>query len=116
MENDFVGSLTSFFMRSPSNKLVETVEDCVLWEFKHSTLESLFSSSPEMERLGRKMANFGLSLMEQRFDQLHFHSARERYDLLMKKQPELLQRVPLGMIASYLGITQETLSRIRSQR
>lgn len=49
-------------------------------------------------------------------DLITFISAKERYEILIKKQPEILQRVPLGMIASYLGITQETLSRIRAQK
>ena len=66
--------------------------------------------------VGRLFANYGISLMEKRFDDLHFNTAKERYEILMKKQPEILQRIPLGMIAFYLGITQETLSRIRTQK
>jgi hypothetical protein len=53
--------------------------------------------------------------MQKRFDDLHFATALERYQQLMANTPALLQRVPLGMIASYLGVTQETLSRIRAQ-
>jgi CRP-like cAMP-binding protein len=114
-ENDFVGSMASFFMRTSSNKFVETLENCILWEFEYSKLEKLFSLNQEWERTGRLFATYGLSLMEKRFDDLHFNSAKERYDILINKQPEIIQRVPLGMIASYLGITQETLSRIRKQ-
>jgi len=114
VENDFVGSMSSYFNQLPSNKLVETVEQCVLWEFEHSKLESLFTSSPEMGELGRLFSNYGISLMEKRFDNLHFYSAKERYEILLNSQPQIIQRVPLGMIASYLGIAQETLSRIRT--
>ena len=114
-EGEFVGSMASFFMRTSSNKLVETIEHCTLWEFEYQKLESLFSSSQELEKVGRRFANYAIALMEERFDNLHFNTAKERYQLLMKNQSELINRIPLGMIASYLGITQETLSRIRSQ-
>jgi CRP-like cAMP-binding protein len=116
MENDFIGSMSSFFMREPSNKLVETIEPCILWKFDYQKMEHLFSTNPELEKMGRLFSNYGLSLMEKRFDNLHFHTARERYNILLKQQPELLQRIPLGIMASYLGITQETLSRIRKQK
>ena len=116
VENDFIGSMSSYFMREPSNKMVETIEKCILWEFEFHKLEKLFSTNKELEKLGRLFANYGISMMEKRFDNLHFNTAKERYDILTKQQPEILQRIPLGMIASYLGITQETLSRIRSQK
>ena len=102
-------------MREPSNKMVETIEACILWKFEFARLEELFSTNQELEKLGRLFSNYGISLMEKRFDNLHFNSAKERYSILLKQQPEILQRVPLGMIASYLGITQETLSRIRKK-
>ncbi len=54
-------------------------------------------------------------MLEERFVANHFKEARERYDNLMSTAPHILQRVPLGHIASYLGITQETLSRIRTK-
>ncbi len=112
-ENDFVGSMTSFFLQVPSNKIVETLENCTLWEFEHKKLQKLFDTNLELAKAGRLFANYGISLMEQRFDNLHFNTAKQRYDILMERQPEIIQRVPLGMIASYLGVTQETLSRIR---
>ena len=113
VERDFVGSMSSFFLRKPGNKMVETLEYCVLWEFENSKLESLFESNAELAKIGRLFAYYGLSLMEERFDNLHFNSAKERLEILQSKQPELFQRVPLGIIASYLGMSQETLSRIR---
>jgi CRP-like cAMP-binding protein len=58
---------------------------------------------------------FGLVQVQRRFDDLHFSTALQRYQILMATYPTFIQRVPLSMIASYLGITQETLSRIRSQ-
>lgn len=112
-QNDFIGSMTSFFMRSPSNKIIETLEDSVLWEFEYDRLEYLFEKNPELARAGRLFANYGIAYMERRFDNMMFFTAKERYEILLKDRPEVVQKVPLGIIASYLGITQETLSRIR---
>ena len=73
------------------------------------------NASIEFERVGRRFSNYAITLLEKRFDNLHFNSAKERYEILTSNHPQILQRVSLGIIASYLGITQETLSRIRSQ-
>lgn len=113
-ENDFVGSMASFFSRTPSNKHVETLEDCRLWIFDYDRLEDLYAGSKELERMGRLFANYGMTVLEKKFDDFHSMSAKERYDVLVTKHPQILQRVSLGIIASYLGITQETLSRIRN--
>lgn len=113
MENEFVGSMSSYFLQVPSTKYVETLEDCVLWEFEHAKLQALFSQNAALAQVGLQFAYYGISLLESRLDNLHFHPAKERYQQLLEKSPDLLQRVPLGMIASYLGISQETLSRIR---
>lgn len=115
-ENEFVGAMASFFSREPSNKWVETIQDCVLWKFEHSRLEELFSSSHDLEKVARLFANHGISLLEKRFDAVHFNTAQERYEILIAEQPNILQRVPLGMVASFLGITQETLSRVRAKK
>jgi CRP-like cAMP-binding protein len=114
-ENEFVGAMGSFFSRKPSNKLVETLEDCILWVFNYHKLEKLYASMHELEHMGRAFANYGITLLEEKFDNSHFLSARQRYAILLEKNPTVLQRVSLGIIASYLGVTQETLSRIRSQ-
>ena len=112
-QNDFAGSMSSFFMQKPSNKFVETLEESELWELEYDKLESLFEVNQELSRIGRLFTNYGISIMEKRFDDMMFYTAKERYDILMHERPEIIQKVPLGMIASYLGITQETLSRIR---
>lgn len=112
-ENDLIGSMSSFFMQTPSNKIVETIEDCVLWEFEYNELQSLFETNKELGNIGRLFANYGIAIMEQRFDNLLFYNAKQRYEILLEKRPDIIRKVPLGMIASYLGITQETLSRIR---
>jgi len=65
--------------------------------------------------MGRKMAEEMCIILEERITSLHIESAEERYRSLIDDFPDILQRVNLGHIASYLGITQETLSRIRKR-
>ena len=68
-----------------------------------------------METIGRIMAEEYCKILEERIMSLHTKSAEQRYQTLLREQPEVSQRVSLGHIASYLGITQETLSRIRKK-
>lgn len=116
LENGISCSIVSFLTRRPDVRNIELLEPSVLWALAYHDLEGLYKQSHEIERLGRLLVNNGLIQMQQRFDDLHFATAQERYHKLLEEYPSLVQRVPLGMIASYLGITQETLSRIRSSR
>ncbi|HZY79228.1 MAG TPA: Crp/Fnr family transcriptional regulator [Cyclobacteriaceae bacterium] len=115
LENNFVTSFYSFISRHPCVENIQAVEDCVMWGISHKQLQSLYDKSPGIERLGRVMIERYYMMLEERFARNHFKEARERYDNLMTHSPEILQRIPLRYIASYLGITQETLSRIRSK-
>lgn len=115
-EGDFVGSMVSFLSQQPDRRGVELLEPSVLWAFPFVALENLYAQHHDIERLGRLLISHGLIQLQQRFDALHFSTAAERYESLMQNNPGLIQRVPLGMIASYLGMTQETLSRIRAHR
>ena len=114
-ENSFAVSIISFLTRKPDIRGIELLEPSVLYAISYQNLEDLYRKYHDIERLGRLLVNYGIIQMQQRFDDLHFATARERYQKLMTSHPSLINRVPLGMIASYLGITQETLSRIRSQ-
>ena len=78
-------------------------------------LNELYKRYHSMETIGRIMAEEYCKIMEDRIMSLHIQSAEERYNTLLKEQPDVIQRVSLGHIASYLGITQETLSRIRKK-
>ena len=99
----------------PDRRSIELLEDSTIIEIPHYELENLFAKYHDLERLGRLWSNYGIVQLQQRFDDLHFATAAERYAKLIQNNPSILQRVALGIIASYLGITQETLSRIRSQ-
>lgn len=108
-------SIISFLTHQPDIRGIELLEPSFLWAIAHSDLERLYSRHHEIERLGRLLVSAGIIQLQQRFDDLHFASAHERYQQLIATTPDVVNRVPLGMIASYLGITQETLSRIRAQ-
>lgn len=114
-EKTFACSIVSFITRKPDRRNIELLEPSVLWAIHYQDLENLYRVYPEIERLGRLLVSHGAVQIQQRFDDLHFASAPERYRKLVAQNPTLIQRVPLSMIASYLGITQETLSRIRSR-
>jgi CRP-like cAMP-binding protein len=113
-EGQFACSIVSFISRQPDRREIETLEDSLLFEMRFDDLERLYKQYHELEHLGRVLVSSGLIQLQQRFDDLHFATAKERYARLLHENPDLLLRVPLGMLASYLGITQETLSRIRS--
>lgn len=114
-DRQFVGSIVSFLSRQPDRRIVHLLEPSVVWSVSHQALETLYAQYHDVERLGRLLVSHGLLLLQQRFDDLHVATALERYQRLMATNPTLVQRVPLGMLASYLGITPETLSRIRAQ-
>jgi CRP-like cAMP-binding protein len=114
-EHSVAVSIISFLTRQPDIRGIELLEPSVLWAISRQQLEHLYQHFHDIERLGRLLLGFGIVQMQQRFDDLHFATARERYHKLMDTNPSLVNRVPLGMIASYLGITPETLSRIRAK-
>lgn len=114
-EDSFACSIISFISRKPDRRAIELLEPSVLLALHYNDLEKLSEKHHDIEHLFRQLVSFGLVQLQQKFDDLHFATALQRYQTLMTNHPSFIQRVPLGMIASYLGITQETLSRIRSQ-
>jgi CRP-like cAMP-binding protein len=114
-EGKFTTIIDCFLSNKPSNKYLEVLEDSVLWSLESREFERLCSINNEIQYLARLVYHDTIICMQERFDDLHFISAQERYEKLMDKSADLLQRVPLSIIASYLGISQETLSRIRSK-
>ena len=114
-ENDFACSVISFITRKPDRRIIELLEPSELLSLSYNHLEELCAAHHDIERFFRLLVGHGLVQLQQRFDNLHFKTSLERYQILMETSPSFIRRVPLGMIASYLGITQETLSRIRGQ-
>lgn len=114
LDQQFFLSITSFFQRSPSHLGIHTLEPAELRGIHYQDFMSLADRYHEVERLLRKMITDSLILSQVRMDAIQFETAQQRYDRLMATQPEIIQRVPLTYIASFLGMTLETLSRIRS--
>ncbi|WP_353136274.1 Crp/Fnr family transcriptional regulator [Pseudopedobacter sp.] len=114
-EGDFVAIAESFFTQKPSGYCIETLEDCSLFSIRYNDLIKLTDEFPIIEKVKSHVLQYFLLIATSRIIALQFQSAQQRYNALLEQQPGILQRAPLGQIASYLGITQETLSRIRSK-
>lgn len=114
-ENDFVTSFHSFITRQPAVENIQLLESCTLWSISKEQLISLYNHHHEIERLVRIVYEKYYIRLEERFVNAQFKTAKELYENLLHQTPHILERVPLGYIASYLGISQETLSRIRSR-
>jgi CRP/FNR family transcriptional regulator, anaerobic regulatory protein len=113
-ENQIIGGIDSFFSRKPSYKIIKTIEPSTLIAISYDDLNRLFEKHHDFEKVGRLLTTYAFLSMQERLFSIQFHPAKQRYESLIKANPDILQRVPLGQIASFLGITQVTLSRIRA--
>ena len=116
LDGQFFLSITSFFQRIPSHLIIQTIEPSVVFGIHHDDFMKLADKHHDIERLLRKMVTSSLILSQVRMDSIQFESAQQRYERLLQTTPQIVQRVPLTYIASFLGITLETLSRIRSNK
>lgn len=115
-ENWWVSDIASFYDRKPSKMYIETLEDCEILKISYDEKEKLLSEIPALERVFRILIqNHLISYQNRLFANISL-SAEERYDIFLEKFPELPQRVPQHLIASYLGISPEFLSRIRRRK
>jgi CRP-like cAMP-binding protein len=114
MDNSFFLSIISFFERKPSYLQIHTIEPALIRGIHYNDLMKLCDEHHEIERWLRKALTGSLILSQNRMDSIQFETAQQRYEKLLETNPSIIQRVPLSYIASFLGITQETLSRIRS--
>ncbi len=112
-EGHWVGDLYSIFTGKPSNLCIEAVEDTLVLMIESKRLEELYLEVPILERYFRKTLLSAYVNTLQRLNSTLSEPAEARYLKLIEDQPGLLRRAPLSHIASYLGITPESLSRIR---
>lgn len=115
-ENEFIASIASFFSREPSLHYVEFVEDAIVLEFSKDTIDTLSNKYRNFERYITKVVTETMLGLCERLYTIQFNKAEERYKHLISIHPEITKKIPLTHIASYLGITLETLSRIRNQK
>ncbi|MBR9854663.1 MAG: Crp/Fnr family transcriptional regulator [Algicola sp.] len=115
-ENQFMASVVSFFSKEPSPHYVEFVEDSIVLEFSKETVDILSNKHHDFERFISKVVTETMLGLCERLHIIQFSKADERYQHLISVYPDITQRMSLTHIASYLGITLETLSRIRSKK
>ncbi|MFY0698953.1 MAG: Crp/Fnr family transcriptional regulator [Balneola sp.] len=114
--NEWVNSPKSFIQRTTDIYYIDAIEKTSTLVLNVDDLVFLFDNFPEMERYARlSMGSIFGHLME-RIASMRFTSAKERYLHFKKIYSDIYPKIPLGMVASYLGITQETLSRIRAEK
>ena len=109
----FISSYTSFITGNHSLVYVQAMEDMEVLEFQRSDLYALFDKYPKIELLGRLIAESVVIYSEEHLFLLLNHTAKMRYKRLLESYPDYVNTIPLQYIASYLGITKETLSRMR---
>jgi len=113
VEGHIIHSELSFFYRTPSNSVVETIEPTVFLSISYDSLEQLFAQFPKIERMGRLIVtDLFVKKDFHYFDQLR-KSTRERFLDYIKTHSHMLQRVPQKYLASYLNIKPETFSRLK---
>jgi CRP-like cAMP-binding protein len=114
-EGDLILSYNSYIKEKPGYEIIELLEDSKLWRISHQTLQKLYTEHIGLANWGRKLAELELIKTEERFISYQYKTAKERYAELISQSPKLIQRVQLTHIASYLGVSPVTLSRIRAE-
>jgi CRP-like cAMP-binding protein len=110
-----VFEVSSFFNRTASKENFQAIVDCEGWFITYEQLNNLFHSMHEFRDFGRSILVKGFSSLKIRMLSMITETAEQRYDMLLKTNPEIFQQAALKHIASYLGITDTSLSRIRKE-
>jgi CRP-like cAMP-binding protein len=114
-EGDLIVSVESFFQQKASYESIQVLEDCTLIGVQYDELQDMYKRFPEMNFIGRVLTEKYYTLSEQRLYSIRMLRAQERYKYLINNFPELIQRVPSKYLSSYLSVSEETLSRIKSK-
>lgn len=115
-EDDFICAIVSFFLKVPSPHYIETCETSTVLEFSGPDVETMCERHHDFERLARLSTTKTMLQLQQRVVSLQFETAQQRLENLLNIRPDIMERIRLGDIASFLGMTQETLSRLRAAR
>jgi CRP-like cAMP-binding protein len=115
----FDGAMTtsykSFVLQTASELTIQACEKCALLVIQYDDLQKLYDGSKAWQTIGRKMAEKEYLVMEQYAGTLNNETAREKYLRLLRESPQVLQKASVADVASYLGVTRRTLSRIRRE-
>lgn len=115
-EDLFFTSWYSFYTQKEGYECIEALEDAVVYSIHYNDYINLINSSQKFERFARLLAEEQIAFTDQFFKGFMFLSAKQKYDLLLLYFPDIELRVKLIYIASFLGISRETLSRIRAEK
>lgn len=114
-EGDVMISVESFYLQKPSYESIEALEDCVVQYIEYAELQYIYRHFPEFNFIGRVLTEKYYTLSEQRLFSMRMQRSQDRYQYLLDNHPELILRVPAKYLASYLGIEETTLSKIKSR-
>jgi CRP-like cAMP-binding protein len=111
----FASDLLSFFKRIPSKENIQALTDCQTWYITYGDMQESFHAIPEFREFGRLNIINQFGILQQRMLSMLQQTGEQRYGDLVYANPEILQHAPLKYIATYLGITDTSLSRIRKE-
>ena len=111
----FVNDFLSFFKKQPSKEIFQTITNCTFWETSLENVQFNFHNIPEFREFSRLLFVINYYNLNDRLIEMASQKAETRYLNLIKQKPHIFQYVPLKIIASYLGITDTSLSRIRKE-
>lgn len=114
-EKDLAVSFDSYTLQQPSREFIEALTDITVSITYHQAFQDAKAKYPKLLTLDLMLAEYYGMLVENRLFQFHTMTATERYLDMLRKSPHIVQSIPLTIIASYLGISLETLSRIRAK-
>jgi CRP-like cAMP-binding protein len=106
---------SSFFLRNPSRENIQALTDCMCWQLDFETFQQLFHSIETFREQGRRRLVSSYFALKNHSISIIADQAKERYIQLVKEKPQIVQNVSLQHIATYLGITKYSLSRIRKE-
>lgn len=113
IDGQFIGAVPSVFTGEPSKKAIQLIEDSEVYSFGIAGFEACCNRHHDLERAARKIAYYALLEEQERIESMRFNSTAQRYEELEKKYPGITNRCPLKYIATYLGTTQVSISRVR---
>ncbi len=112
---DIVIDWTSFFLRNPTRENIQALTDCICWQLDFDTFQQLFHSIKSFREQGRTTLVSSYFSLKNKSVSMIADQAKERYIKLLKDKPHIVQNISLKHIATYLGITDTSLSRIRKE-
>jgi CRP-like cAMP-binding protein len=114
LEDWWITDYAAYFNQAKSTITIDCVEECEVLSLSLHNREKLCAEMHKMEHFFRKKSNAGYVALQKRILSLLNNNTKERYDALLHQQPSLFQRLPKTLIAAYLGVSRETLSRLGS--